>query len=113
MKDLGEASYILGMKIYRDKSTRLLELSQSMYIDTVLKWFSIKNFKKGYLSISQKIFLSKNDCLTTSREREHINKISYALIVRSIMYITICTKLNVVYPLGVVSRYQSDPGENY
>ena len=34
MKDLGEASFILGMKIYRDRSKRLLELSQSMYINT-------------------------------------------------------------------------------
>ncbi len=36
MKDLGDASYILGMKIYRDRSKRLLGLSQSTYINTVL-----------------------------------------------------------------------------
>ena len=49
IKDLGEASYILGMRIYRDRSKRLLGLSQSMYIDTVLKRFSMENSKKGYL----------------------------------------------------------------
>ena len=48
IKNLGEASYILGMKIYRDRSKRMLGLSQSMYIDTVLKRFSMENFKKGY-----------------------------------------------------------------
>ena len=37
MKDLGEATYILGVKIYRDRSRRLLGLSQSTYIDKVLK----------------------------------------------------------------------------
>ena len=51
MKDLGEAAYILGMKIYRDRSKRLLGLSQSTYIDIMLKWFSMENFKKGYLLI--------------------------------------------------------------
>ena len=50
MKDLGEAAYILGMKIYRDRSKRLLGLSQSTYIDTMLKQFSMENFKKDYLS---------------------------------------------------------------
>ena len=40
MKDLGEASYILGIRIYRDRSRGLLGLSQSTYIDKLLKWFS-------------------------------------------------------------------------
>src|SRR4051812_37671361 len=31
MKDLGEAAYILGIKIYRDRSRCLLSLSQSTY----------------------------------------------------------------------------------
>ena len=33
MKDLGEAFYILGIQIYRDRSKRMLGLSQSMYIE--------------------------------------------------------------------------------
>ena len=32
MKDLGEASYILGIKVYRDRPNRTLGLSQQMYI---------------------------------------------------------------------------------
>jgi len=34
-KDLGEAAYILGIKIYRDRSRRLIGLSQSTYLDKV------------------------------------------------------------------------------
>jgi hypothetical protein len=33
MKDMGEATYVLGIKIYRDRSRRLLVLSQSTYLD--------------------------------------------------------------------------------
>ena len=71
MKDLGEASFILRIKIYRDRSKKLLGLSQSTYIDTVLKKFSIKNFKKGYLPIGHEISLSKKDYLTTP-QRESV-----------------------------------------
>ena len=35
MKDLGEAAYIWGIKIYRDRSRRLIGLSQSTYLDYV------------------------------------------------------------------------------
>ena len=42
MKDLGEATYILGMNIYRDRSKRLLGLSLSTYIDKMLKRFSME-----------------------------------------------------------------------
>ena len=106
MKDLGEASYILGMRIYRDRSKRLLGLSQSMYIDTVLNRFSMENSKKGYLSIAFGVTLSKKDCATTPEEREHMSRVPYASAVGSIMYAMTCTRADVAYLLGVVSRYQ-------
>ena len=113
MKDLGEASYILGMKIYKDRSRRLLRLSQSTYIDTLLKWFDMDNFKKDYLSIGHGITLSKKDCPITPEEREHMSRIPYASVVGSIMYAMTCTRSDVAFSLGVMSRYQSDPGEKH
>ena len=41
MKDLGEASYILGIQIIRDRKNKLLALSQASYIDKVLARFSM------------------------------------------------------------------------
>ena len=51
MKDLGEAAYILGIKIYRDRSRRLIALRQSTYLDKVLKRFRMDQAKKGFLPI--------------------------------------------------------------
>ena len=113
MKNLGEASYILEMKIYRDRFRRLLGLSQSTYIDTLLKWFNMDNSKKGYLPIGHGITLSKKDCPTAPEERECMSRISYASTVGSIMYAMICTRSDVAYSLRVVSRYQSDPDEKH
>ena len=42
-----------------------------------------------------------------------MNRIPYASIVNFIMYTMICTRSDVTNSLGVVSRYQSDPSENY
>ena len=49
MKDLGEAAYILGIKIYRDRSRRLIGLSQSTYLDKILKEFKMDQSKKEFL----------------------------------------------------------------
>ncbi|GJQ94588.1 retrotransposon protein, putative, ty1-copia subclass [Tanacetum coccineum] len=46
--NLGEAAYIIGIKIIRDRSTWLISLSQSAYLEKILKRFWMENFKKGY-----------------------------------------------------------------
>ena len=63
MKDLGEATYILGIKIYRDRYKRLLGLSQSTYIDKMLKRFNMEQSKRGYVPMVSGITLSKSLCL--------------------------------------------------
>lgn len=113
MKDLGEAAYILGIKIYRDRSRRLIGLSQSTYIDKVLKRFNMQEAKKGFLPMSHGISLSKTQCPSTSDERERMSKIPYASAIGSIMYAMICTRPDVSYALSVTSRYQADPGESH
>ncbi|KAK8631789.1 hypothetical protein V6N13_028568 [Hibiscus sabdariffa] len=113
MKDLGEAAHILGVKIYRDRSRRLLGLSQSTYIDKVLKRFNIKASKKGFLPMTHGISLSKEMCPSTSQERERMSQIPYASAIGSIMYAMICTRPGLSYALSMTSRYQENPGEGH
>ena len=51
MKDLDEAAYILSIKIYRDTSIRLIGLSQSTYLDKILKEFKMDQSKKESLLV--------------------------------------------------------------
>jgi hypothetical protein len=41
MKDLGEASYVLGIKIHQDRKIGILGLSQKAYIEKVLKKYNM------------------------------------------------------------------------
>ena len=70
MKDLGQASYVLGIQIIRDRKNRLLALSQASYIDKVLARISMQNSKKGQLPTRHGIILSKEQCPTTPQEEE-------------------------------------------
>ncbi|GJZ83098.1 retrotransposon protein, putative, ty1-copia subclass [Tanacetum coccineum] len=97
MKDLGEAAYILGIKIYRDRSKRLIGLSQSAYIDKILKKFNMHNSKKGYLPMEVKHELSNEMCASTPEEVAYMKKVPYASAVGSIMYAVRCTRPDVAF----------------
>ena len=111
MKDLGEAFYVLGIKIYRDRSHRILGLTQSLYIDSIIKRFKIKFFKRGLIPIRHEITLSKEQSLKTPEERAHMDRVPYASAIGSIMYAMLYTRLGVAYALSVTSRFQANPGE--
>lgn len=110
MKDLGEAVYILGIKIYRDRSKRLIGLSQSTYIDKVLNRFSMQDSKRGYLPMNHGAQLSKTQCHSTTDEQSMIDKVPYASAIGFIRYAMLCTRPDVSYALSVTSRYQANPG---
>ena len=110
MKDLGEASYVLGIQIIRDRSKKLLALSQASYIGKVLARFSMQNSKKGLLPARHGIALSKEQCPKTPQEEEDMRRVPYASAVGSLMYAMLCTRPDICYAVGIVSRYQSNPG---
>src|SRR3954464_5810925 len=58
MKDLGEVAYILGIKIYRDRSNRLLALSQRTYLEIVVKKFKMDSSKRGLLPVIRGVKLN-------------------------------------------------------
>ncbi|KAJ9545199.1 hypothetical protein OSB04_024906 [Centaurea solstitialis] len=111
MKDLGEAAYILGIKIYRNRSRRLIGLSQSTYIDKILKRFRMDESKKGFIPMQHGIVLSKAQCPVSSKDQDKMKLIPYASAIGSIMYAMLCTRPDVAYSISVTSRYQQNPGE--
>ncbi|KAL0284522.1 UNVERIFIED_CONTAM: Retrovirus-related Pol polyprotein from transposon TNT 1-94 [Sesamum radiatum] len=111
MKDIGEASYILGIKIYRDRSRRMLGLTQSSYIEKVLKRFKMEHLKRGILPMRHGIKLSKKQSPKTDEELKKISNIPYSSAVGSIQYVVQCTRPNVAYALSVTSTYQACAGE--
>ncbi|KAI3751332.1 hypothetical protein L2E82_22401 [Cichorium intybus] len=101
MKDLGEAAYILGIRILRHRKKRLIGLSQCTYLEKVLKRFSIENSKKGELPIQSNAKLSKTQSPSTDEEIAEMSRVPYASALGSIMYVMACTRLVVSFALSM------------
>jgi hypothetical protein len=109
MKDLGEVTYILDIKIYRDRLKRLIGLSQDAYIDKILNLFNMQDSKKCFLLRVMPCDISKKQCPTDPDEQKRMRAIPFALTIGSIMYAMICP--DVSYDLSAMSRYQSNYGD--
>ena len=102
MKDLGEDAYIMGIRILRNRSRRIIGLSQSTYLDKVLKHFSMEKSKKRELPIHSNTKLSKTHSPSTNAEIEEMSQVPYASVIQSIIYLITCTRLDVAFPLCMV-----------
>ena len=106
MKDLGEATYILGIRVYRDRSKRIIDLSQNLYLEKVLKRFNMLDSKRGLLPFRHGIHLSKTMPPKTSEE---MAKVPYTSAIGSLIYAMLCTRPDITYAVSVTSRFQSNP----
>ena len=91
----------------------MLSLSQSTYIDQILARFSMEGSKKGFVLFRVGISLSSNQRPKTQAEIERMRGIPYASAVGSLMYAMLCTRPDICFAVGMVSRYQSDSGEKH
>ncbi|KAL0386492.1 UNVERIFIED_CONTAM: Retrovirus-related Pol polyprotein from transposon TNT 1-94 [Sesamum latifolium] len=69
MKDMGEAEYIVGVKIHRDRSKKLLSLSQETYIKRIIERFHMHNANPVDTPMDKSCVLSKELCPKTEEER--------------------------------------------
>mgnify|MGYP004607028067 CR=1 FL=1 len=110
MKDLGDASFVLGIQIYRDRARGILGLSQKGYIEKILKRFSMQDCKPGDTPISKGDKFSLSQCPKNDLEAKALQKIPYASIVGSLMYTQVCTRPDIAFIVGMLGRYLSNPG---
>ena len=50
-----------------------------------------------------------NQCPKNDEEKNQMSKVPYASAIGSLMYAILCTRPDICYVVGIVSRYQSNP----
>ncbi|RVW13910.1 Retrovirus-related Pol polyprotein from transposon TNT 1-94 [Vitis vinifera] len=104
MKDMGLADVILGIKIKR--TSNKLILSQSHYVDKILGKFDKDNSGVARTPVDVTLHLSKN-------KGESVSQVEYSRIIGSLMYLMSCTRPDIAYAVGKLSRYTSNPGAKH
>ena len=113
MKDLGEASFVLGIQIYRDRSRGILGLSQQAYIEKVLIRYGMQNCTPGDTPVSRGDKFSLQQCPRLELEIKEMEQFPYASAVGSLMYAQVCTRPDITFIVGMLGRYVSNPGPSH
>ncbi|KAH9733860.1 Integrase catalytic domain-containing protein [Citrus sinensis] len=113
MKDLGPAAKILGMQIKRDRDAKTLFLTQSGYLKRVVSRFGMVNSKPVTTPVAAHFKLSKQQEPEEEVYIDHMKRIPYSSAVGSIMYAMVCTRPDVAYGIGLVSRFMGNPGKEH
>jgi hypothetical protein len=110
MKDIGEASFILGIEIHRDRSKWVLGLSQKAYIEKVLKKFSMHKCSPSPAPIVKGNRYEDFQYPKNQYELNQIKIVSYASVVESLQYAQVRMRLDLAFVTGLLGRFQSNPG---
>ena len=73
MKDIGEARYILGVEIFRNRSKKLLGLSQEAYINKIMEQCQMHYSKPVDTPVKKGRTLSIDQCPKTDKEKERMS----------------------------------------
>ena len=104
MKDMGETSMILGVKIIRKGDSILL--CQEKYTEKLLKKFGYYDFKSVSTPYDANSKLKKN-------RGESISQTQYAKMIGSLLHLMSFSRPDIAYAVGRLSRYTQCPSQDH
>jgi hypothetical protein len=108
MKDLGEAKWILQILIERKTidGTRVLTISQEQYVENILKRHQMDKCNPVNTPMAANLQLP----VLAAPE---VDVTEYQKCIGSLMYLMVCTRPDIAYAVGVLSRHVSAPGPDH
>ena len=102
-RDLGRATFFLGMDLIQDPTAKTIKLAQSRSIKDLLTKYGMDDAKTASTPCSTSIKLTKaGEPLDTQTH-------PYSALVGSLMYLSICTRPDIAQAVGALARYMAHP----
>jgi hypothetical protein len=112
VRDLGNAQWMLGMRISRDRVNLSINIDQQTYIHKMGKQFQMEQVNP--IPTPQEIMkLSKMDQPQSETERKEMQSKPYQSLVGALLYSSISTRPDVAHAVNMCSRFMSDPGNKH
>ena len=91
MTDLGPVSWLLRIKVNRDRKNHTIMLSQQSYIESILAHFNFMDAKPLSIPMDSNVAFLKDQCPTTPNDIAKMHCIPYREAIGSLMYASVGT----------------------
>lgn len=108
--DLGELHWLLGIEVKRDRDLGIIRLSQTAYIDSILRRFNFEDLKPVASPMDPNIHLSTTQSPSTAEEIALTRDIPYREAVGSLMYASLGTRPDISFAVTLLSKFSANPG---
>ena len=112
IKFLGEADWLLNMRITRDRKNRLLWLDQQAYVDNMLEEFNLDQCRNVTHPGSQEE-LTKAGCPTTTDDIESMKMIPYRRVIGLLTYLANTSRPDIAHAVNNAAQFSQNPGESH
>jgi hypothetical protein len=108
LKDLGEVSFHLGMEVTRDRAARTLRLTQTKYATALVERFGMQQARTATVPMGVASCLTKEGGTPLDPATRR-----YAELVGALLYLATCTRPDISYAVGVLSRFMGAPTKEH
>jgi hypothetical protein len=95
----------------RDHTACTISLSQTAYIDDIVKCFDLTDAKSYATPMVPRAIYSKKDVPASPEESVRMKNTPYCEVVGSLMYATIATRPDIAYAVSALSQFLDNPGD--
>lgn len=110
MKDIGEARFVLGMQITRDRKNKKIWLDQELYIENIIKKYNMWDCNPIDTPVLLGEKLSKDMSPKTEADIEKMANVPYQEVVGSLLFAAQVSRPDISYAVNNVSRFTQNPG---
>jgi hypothetical protein len=102
---MGEPKYFLGMNVCYDQEGGLLTLNQQTYVDALLEKYG------GFMGMPRTLPMVNGKIYTKEQGKEKPTGMPYASLVGALLFLSVCTRPDISFSVGVLTKFVSSPGE--
>jgi hypothetical protein len=103
-RDLGEAVYFLGITIERDRANHEIKIFKERMTLDLVERYGVAEAKDKPIPLSAGTQLSLD-----SGEELDVQQYPYGSLVGGMLYLSVCTRPDIAYAVGVLSKYMAKP----